>query len=453
MVSEKLLQTRSRHFLLLFQVVSLTTAGYCFATSRLLPAALLAFSGFIASWIILRLYDATNETIAYFFNAMRNDDTTVQFPPGIRNKTLSSLYKSMNQLNHHFQEMKLRYESNEEYYRTLIRHAASGLLVVNSNNGVELINEAACKYAGISPDSTNPNLLAIKNPPFFEAVCNLQPGEDITYKHILGNSFQLLLFRASLLGRDKHQVKLVSIQDIRQELEARELESYRKLISVMTHEIMNLISPLTSVSRSLHDIFIPGGQVIEPGSVDVSLIKTTVNVIHVIGDQCNGLTTFINNYRKISRIPPPEIAAFDAEEWIEQLRIVYAGKMIESRIGFEIKAEKAVKQIVADKKLLNQVIINLINNACDAVMNAEGERMICMELLHVPRNRIWIKISNNGPYIPPELQEKIFVPFFTTKQEGSGIGLSISQEIMKLHKGSLMVVSKEKGNTVFIIEL
>jgi signal transduction histidine kinase len=162
---------------------------------------------------------------------------------------------------------------------------------------------------------------------------------------------------------------------------------------------------------------------------------------------------FVNNYRKLSRIPRPEIKSFETAEWIEQLRIVYSEKMQENHVDFHVSADHGLKQLIADKKLINQVVVNLMNNAIDAVREKEKDRAISLSIETARGNRIWIRISNNGPSIPAEVQDKIFVPFFTTKEDGSGIGLSICQEIVKLHGGSLMVVSGHEDLTTFIIEL
>jgi signal transduction histidine kinase len=137
---------------------------------------------------------------------------------------------------------------------------------------------------------------------------------------------------------------------------------------------------------------------------------------------------------------------------VEQLKIAFSGKMSENNIGFKITLDKSLKEVIADKKLLNQVIINLINNAIEALQEKKQDRQIRIQMLRTPQNNVIIRIINNGPLIPPELLEKIFVPFFTTKKSGSGIGLSISQEIMKLHNGSITAVSSEVSNTCFIVE-
>jgi two-component system, NtrC family, nitrogen regulation sensor histidine kinase NtrY len=453
MISERLLHTRSRVIVLLLLVILFIAAGYQFARSHYSAAALLFVAGLLMLWIEMRIYRFTNDAITYFFNALRNDDTTLQFPNKIKNSSLSRLYEGMNRLNRHFQDIKLQNEYNERYYKTLIRNSATGLLVLNHINDVELMNEVACRYAGISPDSTNPNIIKVKNAAFYEAICGLQPGENHTYKQISGNSVQMLLFKAILFQKNDLFVKLISIQDIRQELEARELESYRKLISVLTHEIMNLLSPLSSVAGSLDTLYHPSNQPINLAAVNEDILKTTLSSIEVIHSQSIGMMNFVNNYRKLSRIPQPEIKPFEIDEWIDQLRIVYSEKMQENHIDFKINTDHSIKQIIADKKLINQVVVNLMNNAMDAVKEKEDNRLIKLNIEITRQNRIWICISNNGPAIPPEVQDKIFVPFFTTKEEGSGIGLSICQEIMKLHGGSLMVVSGHDNFTSFIIEI
>jgi two-component system, NtrC family, nitrogen regulation sensor histidine kinase NtrY len=453
MVSERLLHTRYKYLVVVAMIILFIAAGFMLAKKDFPAAVVLFLSGLLAVIILLRIYSGANRAVAYFFNALRNQDTTHQFPVTPKNRSLSQLYQSMNLLNKYFQDIRIQNEYNEKYYRTLIRHSATGMLVLNSDNEVELINKMACQYAGISAETTNPNLLRIRNQSFYEAVCSLRPGMDLTYKHILGNDYQVLSFRASLLRKNDRVVKLISIQDIRHELESKELESYRKLISVMTHEIMNLMSPLTSVSKVLYSLYFKNQKPISLNDIDDRILKTTLNGLQVIDEQGSGLLDFIDNYRKISKLPQPDIQVIELAEWMEQLRIVYAEKMKQHHISFEMTHDRSITRIWADKKLLNQVMINLLNNAMDAVIENESVRKIEVEVFTMYPQRLRIKVSNNGPHIPPELQEKIFVPFFTTKQNGSGIGLSISQEIMKLHKGSLMVVSEQGGDTSFILEI
>jgi C4-dicarboxylate-specific signal transduction histidine kinase len=215
---------------------------------------------------------------------------------------------------------------------------------------------------------------------------------------------------------------------------------------------MNLVTPLTTAAREVHAMFNRNDHGMDISQIDETSIKTAMNGLTLIDEQSTGLMNFVNNYRKISRLPQPVFTKIDVEDWFEQLRIVYDGKMKESLVYFSIRSEKTIKQLLADKSLLNQVIINLINNSFDAVMEIEKDRKIDIQILKSISDKILIRITNNGPIIPLQLQEKIFIPFFTTKKNGSGIGLSISQEIIKMHNGSLSVVSNPENQTCFIIE-
>jgi two-component system, NtrC family, nitrogen regulation sensor histidine kinase NtrY len=453
MESERLLNIRARIFLLLLASLSFLGAGIFYEKHILSVSIISLITGLVSVILVNRIYNATNEAIIFLFDSLRNDDTSIRFREKIKNKGLRRVYESINRLNKYFQDIKLRNEYNESYYRSLIQNSSSGLIVLSSNNKIELINKTACLYAGIAPDTANPDLLRIRHPEFYDAVSSLRPGETITYKSLVSNNMQLLNFRASMIRRkEEEELKLISIQDIRYELESKELESYRKLISVLTHEIMNILSPLTSVAKELHTLFNAEVNQKKSPSVDDAVIKTAVSGLQLINEQSNSLINFMNNYRKISKLPQPEFNSFSVSEWIEQLKIAYSGRMKESNIAFKISAEKSLNEIIADKKLLNQVMINLINNSHDAVMDNELDRKIEISILKNSMNRIIIKIINNGPVIPGELLEKIFVPFFTTKKGGSGVGLSISQEILKMHNGSIVAISSEQSQTCFILE-
>lgn len=451
MVSANYQRSSTRNILLILLLLIGVLTGILFATDHLSAAIIMVIIALLIINFLRRIYNSTNEAVSTFFDSLSNDDTTLNFTKIEGNPSLKKLYESMEELNRHFKEIRIKNEYNESFYRTLIEFASTGLIVLDGNNSVALINKVACNYAGISPDSTNRNLLKIRHPEFYEAICNIKSGETLTYKHLVSNNLQMLSFRASGIKRNDEELKLISIHDIRSELEYRELESYRKLMSVMTHEIMNLLSPITSVSKELYDqlnLFIENDALKQEYD-----ITTAATGLRLINEQAGGLTNFVNSYRRISKIPPPEFATMDAEDWEGMLKIAFSGRMNENSIDFRIDRERNVHHIIADPNLLNQVVINIINNAIEAVIEIESNRMISINMVKKNNERIQIQISNNGPQIPSELIEKIFVPFFTTKKNGSGIGLSICQEIMKLHKGSVIAVSPNDGFTTFLVEV
>jgi signal transduction histidine kinase len=216
---------------------------------------------------------------------------------------------------------------------------------------------------------------------------------------------------------------------------------------------MNLLTPLTTVARELSTMSEGFEWDSDHVLIDSETIRTFKTGLRLVDEHGEGLMNFVRNYRKISKVPQPQFESFDSSGWMEQLKIAFAGKMAEDNITFTATSDKAVNMITADKKLLNQVLINIINNSIDAVLQRDDNRRIDVRMTRSTGNRVQIKICNNGPAIPAEIQDKIFVPFFTTKTNGSGIGLSISLEIVRLHHGSISFVSVEGDHTCFTIEL
>ena len=445
--------TPSQIVLFLLVILVNVAAGFCIGNEMYAFAVLLLAVGILFAVQLILKFRQTNRSIAFFFDSIRNEDTTVNFPVNIEDKSLKALNNSMNQLNKHIQEIKLQNEYKEKYYRSLIQQASIGLVVLNELDEIELINEVICRYAGISPASTNMNLLKIKNQEFYDVLTRIEAGESVTFRNIQSGSVQLLLFRATAIKSGEHIVKLISVQDIRQELDEKELESYQKLISILTHEIMNSLAPMISVSKTLVNFYTMGDVPVKTDAVNDAMISTTVQGLKLIEEQGNGLINFVNSYRRLTKIPAPVFQRFAVDDWLEQLTILFAECLKSEEIELEIVVEKTLTEIYADKNLINQVVVNLISNSIDALLQIEEHRKITIELSANLDNRVIIKISNNGPVIPVDIQEKIFIPFYTTKESGSGIGLSLSRQIMRSLKGSISLVSSEQEDTVFILEI
>lgn len=438
---------------LLFSIITNIVAGFCIGSGMYTIAILFLALGIVCAAQLIVKFRQTNRSISFFFDSVRNDDTTVNFPVNIEDKSFKVLNRSMNELNKHIQQIKLENEYKEKYYRALIQQASIGLVVLNEQDEIELINEVICRYAGISSASTNMNLLKIKNKEFYDVLTRIEAGESVTFRNNLSGSVQLLLFRATAIKSGDKMVKLISVQDIRQELDEKELESYQKLISILTHEIMNSLAPMISVSKTLVNFYTAGDAPVKIEAVSDSMIATTVQGLKLIEEQGNGLVNFVNSYRRLTKIPEPVFQRFAVDDWLEQLTILFAERLGSAQITLEIDVEKTLAEIFADKNLINQVVVNLINNAIDALLQIEDQRRILIELSANRDNRVIIKISNNGPAIPAEIQEKIFIPFYTTKESGSGIGLSLSRQIMRSLKGSISLVSNEQEGTVFMLEI
>ncbi|MBN1199974.1 MAG: GHKL domain-containing protein [Bacteroidales bacterium] len=405
----------------------------------------------LAIYRIIHTFNQSNRQIAFFFEAIRNEDSTLKFPTGIRQRSLRFLYRSLNELNNQIQEIKLQNEYLEKYYQTFIQHADTGLIAINHNDEVEVMNEKAFEYAGI-PSFVPLHLIPIKNPDLFQVLLALEPGETYTYKQYTTDNQINLLVRMKEIRFSGKASRLISLQDIRHELEEKELESWQKLIRVLTHEIMNSIAPIVSLSGTLRKFFIADGMPVAPELMDMDMIGNVIQGLDTIEERGKGLLTFVNSYRRLTRIPKPEFAQIRISDWMEQIRILLLDQFEQRQVRIHLSIDPKVKEISGDAKLLTQVMINILNNAMEALDGREEDRRVTISVAISKQNRPTIRISNNGPPISPDVADKIFIPFFTTKEQGSGIGLSLSRQILRLHQGSLHMETGSE-ETAFLITL
>jgi len=361
------------------------------------------------------------------------------------------LYASLNDLNERINEIKLQNEYLEKYYQSFIQHAGTGLMAINQDNEVEIMNDKAFEYAGI-PSFTPLHLVPLRNPHLMHFLATFRPAESNTYKRFTGDTQVNLLIRTREIRYGGKVSRLFSLQDIRHELDEKELDSWQKLIRVLTHEIMNSIAPIVSLTGTLQKFFMENGNPVHPGKVDEEIIDNVIQGLDTIGERGNGLVNFVNSYRELTRIPKPEFQSFRVHEWLDHIVLLLHERLEHQQINLEIKIDEKTREITGDKKLLTQVLINIINNAMEALMETPENRKIRISVDHSRQNQTKILISNNGPMIPAEALDKIFIPFFTTKENGSGIGLSLSRQILRLHRGYLHAESSTEA-TRFIITL
>jgi len=424
-------------------------AGFLTAWHREPWYLLLILPAPLAAFLVMNTYNQSTRQIAFFFEAIRNEDSALKFPTEIRSRYLRQLYQSLNDLNRRIQEIKLQNEYLEKYYQSFIQHAATGLVAISGTQEIEMMNEKAFDYAGV-PSFTPLHLVPLRNSDFYHALCQAAPGETITYKRLTGDSQINLLIRVREIRYGGKSTRLISLQDIRHELDEKELESWQKLIRVLTHEIMNSIAPIVSLTGTLRKFFFSGSGTVKPEEMEAEVIESVIQGLDTIEERGNGLLKFVNSYRRLTRIPKPEFTVIPVREWMEQVRTLLQNQFDTHRIRVEFNMDPLVKEISGDEKLLTQVMINIFNNAIEALQERKENRQIVLFIGNSRQNKTLIRISNNGPPISSEIAEKIFIPFFTTKEHGSGIGLSLSRQILRLHNGSIHL-EPGKNETVFVI--
>jgi signal transduction histidine kinase len=281
----------------------------------------------------------------------------------------------------------------------------------------------------------------------FSAIKELQPGDRkmISFNGKTG-AVQLSL-KSTLFITTQEHFQLVTIQDIKNEMETKELESWIKLIRVLTHEIMNSVAPITSLSQTISGYF----KNLEGKQPDERIIGNTIKGLEVINERGAGLISFVETYRKLTRIPPPEKKPVNVEQLFDSTITLINIEPIDKKISISRDVLPPGLEIAADKKQISQVLINLIKNSLEALKNSEEGKIRLRGEIN-ENGRVQITVFDNGPGITGDLMDKIFIPFFTTKESGSGIGLSLSRQIMMLHGGSLKVVSAPGKQTQAILE-
>jgi signal transduction histidine kinase len=263
---------------------------------------------------------------------------------------------------------------------------------------------------------------------------------------------QKLLFKLSEIRTKKEVIRLVAVSDITKELDNGEVDAWIKLARTLSHEIMNNIAPITTLSQVISKYFTKDNEAVSIDDIDSKIIANTVKGLKVIEERSSGLMSFVDNYRKFTKLPVPEILHVNLSNLIEN-NLLAATTF--PRFN-QIKLIKHIPQdwmINTDENLLSQVIINLLKNACEALTQSNTENPTLQIKLSETGGQIRIEFRNNGPDIPPEIREQIFIPFYTTKEEGSGVGLSLSKQIMLKMDGDIMLNSRNPEMTTFTIVL
>jgi two-component system, NtrC family, nitrogen regulation sensor histidine kinase NtrY len=406
---------------------------------------------FIEVILFIKNMNSINRKIASFILAVQNEDTSIILPKESNSKSIGEIYKALNNVVLVFQNMKIESEFKEQLFLAMIEHSSTGFISIDQHGDFEIMNQTARNLLGVSYTS-NLDRMERQLPEFFHLLSDLTPGEvkscQITHERV---STIIQISASKLRFKDK-ELRLISLLDIKKEIESREIESWQKLIRIMNHEIMNSIAPITSVSKSLLPIFLKNNKPITPLDLNDKKICDTINGLEVIESMSSGLNNFVHNYRKLAQIPKPVVKTIVVEKWVENLTTISTDIIQQNNAQLIIDIQQNIKSFQADEGLLNQVLLNLIKNAAEAPILQEQKRITLLIETNVD-NKTIIKVINNGKAISNDILDKIFVPFFTTKDNGVGIGLFISRQIINSHNGTLSVYSAENEDTIFQIIL
>ncbi|BDD11566.1 sensor histidine kinase (plasmid) [Fulvitalea axinellae] len=391
--------------------------------------------------MLVRFMNTTNRKLAYFFQAVQNEDSTLRFSEKLGGKSVKDLNRELNRVNRMISDARKETREQERYFSTVVEHASTGIVTFDGQGFVHLANSAARQLTGTDP-LTHIRQLSRRDPKLFECFTTLSPGENALIRLRDGDNTRQLALRSSEFRSPGKNLRLIAIQDIKGELDERELDAWIKLIRVLTHEIMNSIAPIVSLSETLAEL--------NKEKACPETAHTTAQGLEVIRERGNNLIEFVDSYRKITRLPKPKSVEFGAQELLEKIRILVSGEPNTENVSFQLVSRPENLRLFADETQVAQALINIVRNALQALEQVKDAK-IEISAFSDSERRPCIKVRNNGPEIPADILEEIFVPFFSTKENGSGVGLSLSRQIMRLHGGQLFANSNSENGTAFTL--
>lgn len=429
------------------------TAGIVFLTPSRLYATIIGVVLIVLYQVyaLVRYVENSNQHLHRFLLAVKHRDFAASFKDGELGPSFNELIGAFNEIMDDMRQTRSEKEEHYRYLQTVVHHVGIGLIAFLPDGTVDLINTAAkrlLKMAGLK----NIRSLESFSPELAETMLSLRPGEKALVK-IDEEEMELALHAAEF--RLKNQLyTLVSLQNIQSELQEKEMEAWQKLIRVLTHEIMNSMTPITSMTATvlglLTELPLPEqdqGNV----SVDAETIGDITGALSTIHKRSQGLSEFVNAYRNLTLIPKPHFKVFAIDELFVRVEKFMERKLAQTGIVLHWSVEPQTLELTADPTLIEQVLINLTINAVDALKDTDGPRIdLTAEMGET--GKVVVRVKDNGPGIAKEAIAKVFIPFFSTKKKGSGIGLSLSRQIMKLHKGSITVQSEPDIETIFTLK-
>ncbi len=444
----------SRRFtnLVVFRVILMTVSLSltCWLLIRydlvFIPILLLATVGG-QIWELIWFVNRTNRELKKFFDAMRFGDYSVNFSSPKLNASFQELGQSFNEISEMLKQARAEKQSQYELLRLALENINLGLIILDRHESIVLMNLAAQNILEI-PQFQNWKLLSKKKPEFTDQLGNLE-SEGRRLIEIDGGGEKkecyLDLTRIKLQGQE---YRLIAFSDLKKEIEQKEIEAWHKLIRILAHEVMNSVTPVTSLSETIRDMLTDErGKAIEASVLDEQQIDDIVLALDTIIRRSKGMLNFVEDYRKLTRLPAPKFEVIGVKDLLDEVATLMRAQISDNKINIKVDMPNNRIAVRADRKMLEQNLINLISNAIHALKaQSDGEIVLSTRLTE---SSIVIGVADNGPGIDDEIISSIFIPFFSTKKDGTGIGLTLAKNIMRLHRGSINVISKPGEGSLF----
>jgi nitrogen fixation/metabolism regulation signal transduction histidine kinase len=399
-------------------------------------------------WTMIRYVDRTNRELASFLESIRYSEFTRSFQISDSGSSFDELNNAFNDVMKDFQQVRSEREEHFQYLQSIVQNIDISILAYQRDGTVEMINPAAKKLFQVNT-LRDINKLRPLSEKLANTLLAMNPGENKLVKVQDEEDILQLAIHATEFKVKEKVIMLTTIKNIQSVLEEQETAVWQKLIRVLTHEIMNSIAPISSLSSTIENMVNPytTGEKSAP-EIEMETVNEIKVALQTINKRSTGLMNFVETYRSLTKIPTPNFEVVSMKEVIGNVYTLMKQEVEEKNITFTYFTEPDSIEVQMDEQLIGQVLINLVKNSMQALDGCEDGKILIRGFYN-KRGRPSIQVTDNGRGILTDVIDKIFIPFFTTKRSGSGIGLSLSRQILRLHGGSITAKSVPNKETIF----
>ncbi len=422
------------------------TLNSTFTFTPILVAGLIIYQ----VWAMIKYVDRTNRELASFLESIRYSEFTRSFQISDIGSSFKELNSAFNDVMKDFQQVRSEREEHFHYLQSIVQNIDVSILAYQRDGTVEMINPAAKKLFQVNT-LRDINKLRSLSDELADTLLSINPGENRLMKvQDEEDILQLAIFATEFKVKDK-VILLSTIKNIQNVLEEQETAAWQKLIRVLTHEIMNSIAPISSLSSTVESMVKPYASG-EKSAIEIELetISEIQAALQTINKRSTGLMNFVETYRSLTKIPEPNFAQVSMKELIVNVHTLMKKEAQKKNLEFSFSVEPDTIELQIDEQMIEQVLINLVKNSLQAT-DGRKTRLGAIQVMgfYKKRGRPTIQVIDNGQGILSDVIDKIFIPFFTTKRSGSGIGLSLSRQILRLHGGTITAQSTPNEETIF----
>ncbi len=422
------------------------TLNSTFTFTPILVAGLIIYQ----VWSLIKYVDRTNRELASFLESIRYSEFTRSFQISDIGSSFKELNTAFNDVMKDFQQVRSEREEHFHYLQNIVQNIDVSILAYQRDGTVEMINPAAKKLFQVNT-LRDINKLRLLSDELADTLLGINPGENKLVKvQDEEDLLQLAIYATEFKVKDK-VILLSTIKNIQNVLEEQETAAWQKLIRVLTHEIMNSIAPISSLSSTVESMVKPyaAGEKSTP-EIELATVKEIQAALQTINKRSTGLMTFVETYRSLTKIPEPNFDLVKMNILMQNVHTLMKKEVRKKNIELSTSLEPNTIEVQMDEQMIEQVMINMVKNSIQALEGCK-EGFIRIRGFYNKRGRPTIQVIDNGQGILGDVIDKIFIPFFTTKRSGSGIGLSLSRQILRLHGGTITARSIPNEETIFTL--